>query len=129
MAKEDYLKSYKVGEERARINGAKGGKAKTGTLHLSTRIQQMMSDDSFEQKLKDGTILKGAPIEAILKVAIAKARTGDVKFMDWLAKYGYGTKIDLTSNGDTLNIALVEFVGEDNEDESEQNEDSNTDTV
>jgi hypothetical protein len=33
--------------------------------------------------------------------------------MEWLAKYGYGSKIDITSGGEQIRGALVEFVGDD----------------
>lgn len=91
-----------ITSERAKELGAKGGRAKKGSIHLSTRIQTMLEDETFEQKLKDGTILKGQPIEAILKVAVAKARTGDIRFLEWLAKYGWGQKIDITSNENSI---------------------------
>ena len=96
---------------------ARGGSAKKGPKHISTHIQQMLEDENFEQKLKDGTVLKGRPLEAILKVAIAKARTGDHKFMDLLFKYGYTQKVDITSGGEPIK-ALVEFVDADNTDKA-----------
>lgn len=73
------------------------GKPK-GAKHLSTRIREMLEDDSFEQKLKDGTLIKGAPAEAIIRVLIEKAVKGDLKAIDLLAKYGYGSRIDVTSD-------------------------------
>lgn len=107
MAKEDLTPIRTT--ERAKELGRLGGLAKKGSKHISTHIQEMLEDENFEQKLKDGTILKGRPIEAILKVAIAKARTGDHKFMDLLFKYGYTTKVDITSGGNTIKGATIEF--------------------
>jgi hypothetical protein len=106
MANEQNLIPAKKGEVRN-----PKGKPK-GTIHLSTRIKNMLEDESFEQKLKDGTILKGQPIEAILKVAIAKARTGDIRFLEWLAKYGYGTSINLEINDSRKEILLKYGLGE-----------------
>lgn len=68
------------------------GKPK-GTKHLSTHIQEMLNDESFELKLKDGTLLKERPIAAIIKTAVAKSISGDNKWAEWLAKHGYGERI------------------------------------
>lgn len=70
------------------------GKPK-GTIHLSTHIQNMLNDPNFELKLKNGELLKGAPILAIIKTAVAKSISGDTRAMEWLAKHGYGEKINL----------------------------------
>lgn len=99
--------------ERAKELGALGGAAKKGSKHISTHIQEMLNDPEFELKLKDGTILKGRPIEAVIKTAIAKAVSGDMRAFDMLGKYGYGSKLDITSNGEQIKTALVEFVGDD----------------
>ena len=96
MANNDNLKSWQPGQ-----SGNPSGKPK-GTKHLSSRIQEMLLDDSFEQKLKDGTILNGAPINAVLRTLVIKAVDGDLRAFDLLAKYGYGTKVDITSEGKTL---------------------------
>lgn len=40
MSKED-LTSFRKGEERAREAGSKGGKAKKGSKHLKTLIQEI----------------------------------------------------------------------------------------
>ena len=69
-----------------------GGKPK-GTKHISTHIQEMLNDPDFELKLKNGTIIKEAPIKAIIKTAVAKSVGGDTRAMEWLAKHGYGTKL------------------------------------
>lgn len=84
-----------------------------GTKHLSTWIQQLLNDDKFINKMHDGEKIvehKGAPIKAIIQAQMIKALQGDVKAFDALAKYGYGSKLDVTSNGETLKTALVEFV-------------------
>ena len=75
-------------------SGNPKGKPK-GTIHLSTYIQDMLTDPNFELKLKDGTILKEMPIKAIIKTAVAKSVSGDTRAMEWLAKHGYGEKLNL----------------------------------
>lgn len=89
MANEQNLIPAKKGEVRN-----PKGKPK-GTIHLSTHIQNMLNDPDFELKLKDGSLLKGAPLPAIIKTAIAKSISGDTRAMDWLAKHGYGEKLRL----------------------------------
>ena len=75
-------------------SGNPAGKPK-GTKHLSTYIQEALTDENFELKLKDGTILKEMPIKAIIKTAVAKSVSGDTRAMEWLAKHGYGEKLNL----------------------------------
>lgn len=86
-------------------SGNPAGKPK-GTIHLSTKIQQMLSDPKFTEKLKhiDGfSDQDGAtPMDVIAGAAMVASARGDKSARDWLAKYGYGTKIDITSNGETL---------------------------
>lgn len=92
MANIQNLKPWKPGE-----SGNPAGKPK-GTKHLSKWIQEALEDDGFESRLTDGTLLKGMPIKAILNTLILKSLDGDLKAIDILAKYGYGSKIDLTSD-------------------------------
>jgi len=99
------LKPFKPGPDPRR-----GVKPK-GAIHLSTRIQNMLNDPDFEQKLKDGSVIKGAPIEAIIKVAIAKAMSGDVRLMEWLAKHGYGTNINVSGDSENPIQMLLRSYG------------------
>ena len=92
---------FKPGE-----SGNPAGKPK-GTKHISTWIQEMLNDPDFELKLKDGTILKGAPLAAIIKTAVAKAVSGDMRAFDILGKYGFGTKLDVTTNGKELPTPIM----------------------
>lgn len=75
-----------------------------GTIHLSTHIQNLMADDAFEANILDAKVgikeYHGAPIRAIIEVAITKAVNGDDKAREWLAKYGWGTKLELANNPD-----------------------------
>lgn len=97
-------------------SGNPAGKPK-GAVHLSTKIQAMLNDPNFTARLKyiDGfSDAEGAtPMEVITGAALAAAAKGDKAAREWLAKYGYGQKVDITSNGETLKTALVQFVGED----------------
>jgi hypothetical protein len=48
--------------------------------------------------------------KAIVYVAITKAMAGDPQAMRWLAENGFGKNIDITTGGEKINVALVEFV-------------------
>lgn len=91
MANEQNLKPWKPGQ-----SGNPKGKPK-GTKHLSTWIQELMEDKSVIRTIPGNKGETLAPIEAIIRTLIVKAVEGDVKAFDLLAKYGYGTKLDLTS--------------------------------
>jgi hypothetical protein len=82
-----------------------------GSRHISTHIQDMLNDPNFELKLKDGSIIKGAPMGAIIKTAIAKAVSGDTRAFDILAKRGWGDKIDITSQGESI-APIVRIIDE-----------------
>jgi hypothetical protein len=91
MANDQNLKPWKSGQ-----SGNPAGKPK-GTKHLSTWIQELMEDENFVRKLANGKTKKEAPVKAIVATLIQKAVDGDMKAFDLLAKYGYGTKVDITS--------------------------------
>lgn len=65
-----------------------------------------MNDEEFEAYLVDARDgykqYKGAPVKAIVRVAMMKALSGDKPWADWLANNGYGQKLDLTSKGESL---------------------------
>ena len=93
--------------------GRRGGLAKKGSKHLSSYIQEALTDENFELKLKDGTILKEMPIKAIIKTAVAKSVSGDTRAMEWLAKHGYGNLVRIEVD-DPLDKLLGKFgIGED----------------
>lgn len=101
MANEQNLIPAKKGEIRN-----PNGKPK-GTKHLSTIIQELANDIDWDKTtLKNKDELKEKygknGFKAVAYVALTKAMTGDVRAMDWLAKHGYGDKVDITSNGQTL---------------------------
>lgn len=83
-----------------------------GTISLSTRIQQMMDDEEFTTEMvgKDGkkVTFKGAPAMAIIKTGILKSMSGDKQWADWLARNGYGDKLDITSAGEKISRGMSE---------------------
>lgn len=107
MANPQNLIPFTGADDPRRMNG----KPK-GTKHLSTHIQEMLNDDSFELKLKDGTLLKERPIAAIIKTAVAKSISGDNKWAEWLAKHGYGERIKLEIEDSRKDILLKYGLGE-----------------
>jgi hypothetical protein len=101
MANESNLKSWKPGQ-----SGNPNGKPK-GSKHLSTWIRELMEDESFEIQLIDGTITKNAPVKAIVNTLLHKAINGDLRAIDLIAKYGYGTKVDITSDYKQLPVPIL----------------------
>lgn len=112
---------YKPGE-----SGNPSGKP-VGTLSLATHIQKLLNDEKFEfiilgGKGKGKTIsYKGAPIKAIIGVAIHKAMKGDQKWAEWLAKHGYGSKIVLGAE-DPVEAALRKLGLWEGEEDAGQNQ-------
>jgi hypothetical protein len=96
MANEQNLRSWQPAQ-----SGNPNGKPK-GTKHLSAHIRELLEDETFEQTLADGTLIKGAPIKAIIMTLLTKGVAGDLKAIDLIGKYGYGTKLDLTSDDKPL---------------------------
>lgn len=76
-----------------------------GTKHLSKWIQDLLNDKEFVSDNLNGQKYKGAPIGAIIKVAIKKSLDGDSKWAEWLGKHGYGikTETDITTKGEAFN--------------------------
>lgn len=107
-------KEHQFTPENAAENGSKGGKAKAGSKHLSTIIRELAEDIDWDKTtLKNKNEMKAKygknGFKAMAYVALTKAMTGDTKAMDWLAKYGYGHKLDITSDDEPINKVIVEF--------------------
>lgn len=99
-------------------SGNPAGKPK-GRRNLSTMIQEMLNDERFISRLS-GMIpeevkradpeFQGTPMKAIITTALIEAFDPTCKpaarqqARDWIAKYGYGTKIDVTSDGERLEM-------------------------
>lgn len=86
-----------------------------GTVHLSTLIKEMMSDESFTALLPDpkqGYLeFKGAPAKAIVKVVIIRAAQGEKESREWLAKYGYGSKLEVENSGEQTITVITRNAG------------------
>lgn len=84
-------------------SGNPAGKPK-GAKHISTWIQELLNDEEFEARILDSKIgikeYKGAPLKAIIEVAIVKSINGDNKWAEWLAKHGYGDRLQLSNDPD-----------------------------
>lgn len=101
------------------------GKPK-GTKHISTWIQEMLNDEEFETVLVDakkGAIdYKGAPLKAIIKVAVHKAihdKERGQQWAEWLAKHGYGNRTIIETT-DPLDILLNKFGIEEGEENARE---------
>lgn len=104
------------------------GKPK-GTIHLSTRIQNMLNDDEFTATMvgSDGQKIefKGNPAEAIIRTALLKSMSGDKKWAEWLAKYGFGLKQIHEFQNNPVQEILQKY-GLDNAEEQLKNETKET---
>lgn len=114
MSKEDNLTPFTT--DNAAEMGAKGGKAKAGSRHLSTIIREIMENiDWSKTTLKNKEHLQAQygkrGWDAMVYVAYTKAMTGDAQAMKFLAENGFGKNIDITSGGDALNIIIDSSYG------------------
>lgn len=84
---------------------------------LSSTIQDMLDDEKFIERLSEGVKDKvlqadpdfqGTPMRAMITAALIEAINlknqpqARHAARDWLAKYGYGTKVDVTSKGERI---------------------------
>ena len=128
MANEQNLKPFTGADDPRRANGPP-----KGTKHLSTWIQDMLNDEEFETMILDakkGMIeFKGAPLKAIIMVAMRKAindpKTGTA-WAEWLAKHGYGTKQIVEINDPRKEILQKYMEGEDDRKTQETTDGSST---
>lgn len=110
----------KIDSKKAAEIGAKGGKAKAGSRHLSTIIREVLENiDWSKTTLKNKDELKklygNKGWDAIVYVATTKAMAGDPQAMRWLAENGFGKNIDITSGGDKLSVNVVNFAQDAND--------------
>jgi hypothetical protein len=106
MANEQNLKPFTGADDPRRMNGRP-----KGTKNLATIIRELENED-FDWSLvpikdKDKAKQIGAPFKAIAFTALAKAYSGDMKAAEWLRKSGYGEKLDITSNGETIAPKII----------------------
>ena len=105
---------------------------------LSSTIQDMLDDEEFIDRLSKGVKEKvleadpdfqGTPMRAMITAALLEAINvnGNPKSKaaarEWLAKYGYGTKVDVTSKGERISdvpkvISVIQPRGGDAEPEA-----------
>lgn len=97
-------------------SGNPNGRAK-GSLSLSTHIQNLMNDEQFEANILDSKLgyqeYKGIPITAIIKVAIQRAlndKDKAIQYMEWIAKYGYGSNVEGSSEEIDIKFEYVNKV-------------------
>lgn len=96
-------------------SGNPKGRARGATL--SKAIQDMLSDENFVDRLaaalpddvkKPDPEFQGTPMKAIIATAIIEAMnpSGQIQARtaarEWIGKYGYGTKVDVTSDGQAI---------------------------
>lgn len=109
-------------------SGNPAGKKK-GTKNLSTTIRDMLNDETFIDKLaakiQDASKLpdpefQGTPLKAIVSVAMIEAMDPTAARLsarnaarEWLAKFGYGTKVDVTSDDKPIANPLAELSADD----------------
>lgn len=110
MAKEDNLTPFT--KNNAADMGARGGRAKAGSRHLSTIIREVLDNiDWAKTTLKNKDELKrlygDKGWDAIVYVAITQSIAGDDKAREWLAKHGYGQKIELEHSGSVQTRTLT----------------------
>lgn len=108
---------FKPGE-----SGNPAGKPK-GSKHINTWIQELVEDEEFEAKLFDAKSMsvvdfKGAPIKAIVGAAVNEALLSNDPNVrkaarEWLAKYGWPAKNEISGPDGGPVVALVEFVDAD----------------
>lgn len=100
-------------------SGNPAGRPK-GRKSLSTEIQKMMDDPKFIEKLSEGIKAKtgidpavdpqfqDTPMKAIITVALIESMNPNIhpdtrnKARTWVGKFGYGTKVDITSDGERI---------------------------
>lgn len=110
-------KKFKSGQ-----SGNPDGKPK-GSIHLSTLIQELQEVDWELTNLKNKDELKKRygkrGWNALVHVAFSKAMSGDVKAMEWLAKHGYGEKLNVEI-ADHRKEILAKYMKDDNAGQTEE---------
>jgi hypothetical protein len=97
-----FLRPIKPGEVRNPTGRPKG------SVSLSTRIREMMNDEKFVFKNSKGeVILEGKPMDVIVSQAMLRASKGDMRAFDMLGKYGFGSKVDVTTDGKALPTPIL----------------------
>lgn len=111
LGKETQFKQGESGNPDGRPKGRKS---------LSTMIQDMLDDPKFIERLSEKVRsrvvdaeapdpeFQGTPMKAIISTALIEAMNPNEQAKaraaarEWIAKYGYGTKVDVTSKGERI---------------------------
>jgi hypothetical protein len=95
-------------------SGNPNGRPK-GTKNLATIIRELEAEDfdwtHVPIKNKEAVMQMGSPFKAIVLVALGQAVSGDKAAREWLRKAGYGDKLDITSNEETIQAATIIDLG------------------
>lgn len=95
--------------------GKLGGRPK-GSKNWSSVVQELLNDEELFTKLTDNMQNKPAWLDktgtkslmqAITVAQAIKAMGGSHFSAEWLRKTGFGDKIDITSNGETLKVEPI----------------------
>lgn len=95
--------------------GGNGGRPK-GSRNWSTVVKKILDDEELFQQLLDGMEKKPAWLtgaspktlmDAITIAQSLKALGGSHFSAEWVRKTGYGDKIDITSNGETITVQPI----------------------
>jgi hypothetical protein len=85
------------------ISGNPSGRPK-GSVNLSSRIRNYL--ETTQTLTYDNKQWRGEPLELLIGIYTQKAIDGDLKAATWLAKFGYGTRID-TEMDDAIHAFIV----------------------
>lgn len=103
------LKPFQPGQ-----SGNPNGRPK-GSKSLATIIRELEREDfdwkHVPIKNKEAVMAMGSPFKAIVMVALGQAMSGDRHAREWLRKAGYGDKLDITSNEQTIQAATIVDLG------------------
>lgn len=122
MANEQNLIPAVKGEVRNPNGRPKGAKS------WSTVVREVLNDEELFNTILATADKVPAWVQNLNKknaanaIAVAmahRALAGDKQAAEWLRKTGYGDKIDITSDGQPLKIAMVQFVGPGNADDTD----------
>lgn len=122
--KTDHLEPYQWPSGKS--GNPKGNHTKT--KHLSTHIQEMLHTEIDFKLLVSGRgkgaeykSFKGMPIQAIIAVAIHQSMLGDKDAREWLARHGYGIKVNMNT-ADPVQEVLERFGLIDKKQEGDEND-------
>ena len=114
MAYKNPPKEYQFTSE----NQPKNNGRPVGSKSLATIVAELEKEDfdwsKIPLKQKDAITKLGSPWRAIMMTAVLKSLDGDIKAMEWLRRAGYGNTVKVEGGLD-LQVALVQFVGDDDE--------------